>query len=88
MENVKETASELAALNGKMDIIIQHLSSINYLLLYGNRVDKDSHYDELNSRISNKMDKPKMMNDEELLSFAKGYVFGDNQEVHYGNSEA
>jgi hypothetical protein len=45
--------TENKTIEEKLDVIIQHLSSINYLLLYGDKVTKDSHYAELQRRIGN-----------------------------------
>lgn len=45
MENKK-----VLSLDEKMDVIIHYLSSINYLLLYGDKVNKNDHFEELNKR--------------------------------------
>lgn len=51
MENVKETASDVAALEKKMDIIIQYLSSMQYLMMYGDKINKNEHYTAFAERI-------------------------------------
>lgn len=48
----EECIMEKHAIENKLDAIITHLSSINYILLYGERIDKDKHFEELNRRLN------------------------------------
>lgn len=49
----KEAANELAAVVEQLKITNQYLSSIQYLLLYGDKINKTEHYDKIIGRIKN-----------------------------------
>lgn len=49
--DVKETANDMAAVVKQLEITNQYLSSIQYLLLFSDKVDKKNHYTEMTSRI-------------------------------------